>query len=72
MTSPSTITLRINGEQQCLPAPLTVNALLAHLAVDSRQVAVERNRTIVPKTDFADTELAPDDEIEIVTFVGGG
>ena len=72
MTSPPTLTLRINGEQQSVPAPITVDALLAHLAVDNRQVAVERNRTIVPKTEFDSTELAEGDEIEIVTFVGGG
>ena len=69
MTSPPTLTLRINGEQHSVPAPLTVGALLA---VDDRQVAVERNRTIVPKTEFADTDLVQGDEIEIVTFVGGG
>lgn len=72
MTSLPTLTLRINGERRDVPAPMTVHGLLAHLAVDNRQVAVERNRAIVPKAEFAETELASNDEIEIVTFVGGG
>jgi thiamine biosynthesis protein ThiS len=72
MSSPPTLTLRINGEQHSVPAPITVDALLSHLAVDDRQVAVERNRSIVPKAEFATTELAQGDELEIVTFVGGG
>ena len=64
--------LTINGEPQTLPSPMTVHALLEHLGVDNRQVAVERNREIVPKTEYPQTALRDGDDLEIVTFVGGG
>lgn len=64
--------LRINGEPQALPAAMTVQALLEHLGVDHRQVAVERNRQIVPKSAYLNTPLCDGDDLEIVTFVGGG
>jgi thiamine biosynthesis protein ThiS len=72
MSSARTLRLRINGELHTVAGPMTVAALLAHLSVDDRQVAVERNRDLVAKADFAATELAEGDQIEIVTFVGGG
>lgn len=64
--------MRINGEERDVPAPSTVQALLRHLEIDARQVAVERNRAIVPKAEYESTDLAAGDELEIVTFVGGG
>lgn len=64
--------LTVNGEARSFPSPLTVAQLLEHLGVETRQVAVERNREIVPKPDYATTPLAQDDAVEIVTFVGGG
>lgn len=64
--------LQINGEAQDLPGPITVQGLLERLGVDHRQVAVERNRKIVTKSDYLATSLCDGDELEIVTFVGGG
>ena len=70
--SEATFDLRVNGESRTVPSPMTVAGLLAHLEVDTRQVAVERNRAIVSKADYATTELEAGDQLEIVTFVGGG
>jgi thiamine biosynthesis protein ThiS len=67
-----TLRLTVNGEPRAFAGPLTVADLLRALAVDARQVAVERNLELVPKARFADTELADADRLEIVTFVGGG
>ena len=55
-----------------LAAGLTVTALLAHLGIDTRKVAVERNLEIVPKSAFATTEVMDGDRLEIVHFIGGG
>ena len=62
----------INGESKSIPAPITVAGLLDHLGVDRKHVAVERNRAIVAKADHPTTAIEPDDQLEIVTFVGGG
>jgi thiamine biosynthesis protein ThiS len=62
----------LNGEPRTVDARATVATLLRTLDLDARQVAVERNREIVPRVRYGDTALAPGDVLEIVTFVGGG
>lgn len=64
--------LKVNGEKREVPEGLTVETLLSHLEVRGSRVAVEKNRTIVPKADHAGTALSEGDELEIVSFVGGG
>ncbi len=62
----------LNGEKTSLESPLDIAALLDRLGVDTRQVAVERNLAIVPKSLYADTRLEEGDAVEIVGFIGGG
>jgi sulfur carrier protein len=45
---------------------------MAELALDARKVAVELNRTIVPRSEYATTTLREGDAVEIVSFIGGG
>ena len=51
---------------------MTVEDVIAHFELSEQRVAVERNRLIVPRDDYAGTALATGDELEIVTLVGGG
>jgi sulfur carrier protein len=62
----------VNGEPVELPEGLTVAALLQRLGVRGDRVAVERNGEVVKKARHGEQRLAPDDVLEIVTFVGGG
>ena len=62
----------INGKPTETTAGSTVQNLLDQLKLDSRQVVVERNRTIVPRQRFGAEFLADGDTLEIVHFVGGG
>jgi sulfur carrier protein len=62
----------VNGEARAVPAGATVAALLELLELEPAQVAVERNREIVPKAAYDETDLHEGDALEIVTFVGGG
>ena len=64
--------ITLNGEPFDLAGPLTVTALLAHLQIDPRRVAVEHNRIVLKRAAFAETVVGEGDEIEIVNFVGGG
>jgi thiamine biosynthesis protein ThiS len=64
--------LKVNGEEQELPDGATVAALLDSLGVRADRVAVERNRLVVRRGTFAETRLEAGDEVEILTFVGGG
>jgi sulfur carrier protein len=47
-------------------------ALLAKLGIEPSTVAVLINGDILPRKDWAERELLPADEVEIVKFVGGG
>lgn len=62
----------VNGEPHDAPSQSTIADLLRVLELDPRQVAVERNREIVPRATYGDTQLHDGDTLEIVTFVGGG
>ena len=62
----------VNGDRMALPPGTTIAALLAHLSLDTRKVAVERNEAIVRRNAYANTALASEDSIEIVHFIGGG
>lgn len=66
------MTIRLNGESYDLPGPMTVTALLTHLEIDHRRVAVELNLTVLKRATFETTMVAEGDEVEIVNFVGGG
>lgn len=62
----------LNGDETTLPGPMTIQQLLDHLEIDARLVAVECNRVVIRRAKYADTDIPPDAEIEIVAFVGGG
>ena len=62
----------VNGESRAIAAEATVASLLAELELDPSEVAVERNRDIVPRAQYGRTTLSDGDRLEIVTFVGGG
>jgi thiamine biosynthesis protein ThiS len=66
------LTLTLNGEARTLPERLSVAGLLAHLGLEARKVAIERNLEIVPRSRYAETWLAAGDRLEIVHFIGGG
>jgi len=46
--------------------------LLEELEATGPGVAVERNREVVRRREYADCLLEPGDEVEIVRLVGGG
>jgi len=64
--------LQINGQEQEFPSPLSLAALVETLGMKAGRVAVELNRDIVPREQWATTNLAEGDRLEIVHFVGGG
>lgn len=66
------IQVRVNGQPRELAAGATVSSLISQLGYPAGAVAVERNREVVPRAAHATTELMTGDELEVVTFVGGG
>jgi thiamine biosynthesis protein ThiS len=66
------VTITLNGDPFTIEPPLTITGLLAHLAIDPRGVAVERNFLVIKRDHYGTTPIAEGDQIEIVNFVGGG
>jgi sulfur carrier protein len=64
--------VKINGDPREVPDGLTVRALLDFLEMPNDRVAIERNRTILPRAQWNETQVQPNDAFEIVHFVGGG
>jgi thiamine biosynthesis protein ThiS len=69
---PATVVIRLNGAPREIPAGGTVADLLRELNLPVPGVAVEVNRTVVPRDRHAETRLRDGDRVEIVQFVGGG
>ncbi len=66
------VTVRINGEPHRFEAPVPVSDMLRALDLGSDGVAVEVNRAVIPRRSHSESVLEDGDEVEIVTFVGGG
>ena len=64
--------LIINGEDRQFDSELTISALLERLGMKPDRVAVELNRELISRERWTGTQLADDDKLEIVHFVGGG
>ena len=65
------MTIKVNGETRDVTDAITVRALIESHKLSPEKVAVELNRRLL-RSDKYDTALKENDEIEIVTFVGGG
>ncbi|GBD26841.1 Sulfur carrier protein ThiS [bacterium HR30] len=64
--------VRLNGEWLTLRDGLTVADLIEELGLKRQRIAIEVNRSIVPRQEHAKVQLRDNDEIEVVHFVGGG
>lgn len=66
------ITITVNGTSRDVAVGCTLAGLLAELQLNPKFLAVERNLTVVPRTAHGQCILEANDELEIVTLVGGG
>lgn len=66
------MTVRLNGDTRECREGMTLADLVAELGLGAKRIAVEVNRDIIPREEYAHCRLNAGDEIEIVHFVGGG
>ena len=62
----------VNEGDYILQKPTQLVDLVSQLSLQGKTLAVERNREIVPRSQFAVTELKNGDVLEIIVAVGGG
>lgn len=66
------IEIQLNGQIHKLETSLSIEQLLNKLLIDKKKVAVELNKSVVPKQKYSSIKIANQDVVEIVTFIGGG
>lgn len=64
--------MHVNGKEIELKSSIKLAEFLAAHNYRAELVAVERNGQIVPRAEFSAVVLQEGDELEIVSFVGGG
>ncbi len=64
--------ITVNGEKKDIAEQMNLGELLERLALPSERVAIELNREVVRKKDWAHITIKDADKIEVVHFVGGG
>ena len=65
------MTVKVNGDEREVPEGTTIRALVGQFGLVPEKVAIELNRRLL-RSEKYDTPLSGRDEVEIVTFVGGG
>jgi thiamine biosynthesis protein ThiS len=68
----SPMELFVNGEKRSWADSVSLAQFIETLGMKGDRVAVEVNREIVPRAQWAETQLHEGDRLEIVHFVGGG
>ena len=62
----------INAETKELPEACSVAQMIELLSLQNKRLAVEINKELVPRSEFASHQIQVGDEIEIVQAIGGG
>jgi sulfur carrier protein len=62
----------LNGSDRDVESGATLADLVAAAGLAERRVAIELNREIVPRSDYATRVLDIGDRIEVVHAIGGG
>ncbi|MFC3105919.1 sulfur carrier protein ThiS [Salinisphaera aquimarina] len=64
--------ITVNGAPRECAQPLTLAQFLADLGYADQRIAVEHNGEIVPREQHENTQINPQDRLEIVHAIGGG
>lgn len=66
--------IKVNGEAKEVSLGLTLHQLLLDLEINPSRpgIAVAINQEVVLRTQWAETEIQPDSEIEIIRAAQGG
>ena len=62
----------VNGEPRDIPHDLSAAALVEHLGLAGKRLAMEVNQEILPRGRFEQHRFQSGDRVEIVQAIGGG
>ena len=66
------IEIELNGAPHAVPALHDLQALIASLDLAGKGIAVAVNREVVPRQQWPQRILQPQDRVDIVRAIGGG
>lgn len=66
------IPITVNGRAVEIESSMSVQQLLDTVEVPPNYLAVEVNGDVVPREHYANTIVGANDDVEVVTLVGGG
>lgn len=72
MTAEPTLTIELNGAPHRLPPGASVQALVDGLGLSRQALAVAVNREVVPRANWPQRRLQPQDRVDLVRPIGGG
>ncbi len=64
--------IQLNGEPRELSNGYTAQQLVIDMGLNGQRLAMEVNRKIVPRSEYAGYILHDGDQVEIVHAIGGG
>jgi thiamine biosynthesis protein ThiS len=66
------LTVVLNGDDTQVREGTVVADLIGLLGLKPERLAIEVNRRVIRRAEWASTALAEGDKVEVVHFVGGG
>ena len=66
------IDIELNGAPHRVPPQHTLRDLIQALALTNQALALAVNRSVVPRQQWPQRVLQPQDKVEIVRAIGGG
>ena len=66
------IEIQLNGILHKIKVNTNIESLLKSLSISRHKIAVELNKEVLPKERYSKTILKNKDQVELVTFIGGG
>lgn len=66
------IEIELNGAPHAVPARHTLAQLVDALSLTGQALALAVNRAVVPRQQWPQRELQPQDQVDIVRAIGGG
>lgn len=64
--------IEINGDPKDLQNPTSLEQLIQELLTDTKGMAVAINNQVIPKTEWAETDLKDLDKVLLITATQGG
>ena len=68
----ATIVITLNGASHEIASPSSLQDLIISLDLPNQAMAAAVNRTVVPRQQWQDCILQPQDTVDIVRAIGGG